>query len=244
MTADLVLPIDTQPHVLSPIKVDLTFQDLKQKITTSTDHPEIIKIAKKTLDMAQGIWNPKAVYQWFEFQTTGKNSSGNIIQGPNNLVNFDFGCSIKFLTKAEYALISVYTPGQGLEQKSKQASSKGDLLEAYFLDLIGLIILDKISLVITKIAEKQAANIGWGVSPFLSPGSVHGWKTKDQTKLCRLLPLEKIDVKIGTNAVLSPFKTISCLIGLGPRYDDRLVGTTCQVCAKNHDCRIKKDQKT
>ncbi len=115
------------------------------------------------------------------------------------------------------------------------ASSKGDLLEAYFLDLIGLIVLNKVEQTVKEIAEKQGRNLGWGVSPFLSPGSIHGWELEEQLKLCTLLPLKSINVKIRGDAVLSPFKTIPCLIGLGPGYDSVQVGTTCQVCSKNDD---------
>ena len=234
--------IDTQPQVLSSIKVDVTVQDLEQKIKTLGNSPEILKIAERTLGMVKGTWKPKTVYQWFEFQNAGRNNIGNIIQNHNYLANFDFGYSIKFLTPARYALISVYTAGQELEQKSNISSSRGDLLEAYLIDYIGLIVLDKARLVVKQIAEEQAETLRWGVSPFLSPGSVHGWNLEEQIKLCSLLPLEKINVKIRDDAVLSPFKTVSCLIGVGPGYDAAQVGTTCQVCSKNNDCQMKKEE--
>lgn len=230
---------DTQSHVLSRIKVDVSFQDLEQKIKTSGNSPEILKIAEKTLDKAKGVWRPSAVYRWFEFENTCRDNLGSIIQNCGRLSNLDFGYSLKFLTHAKHALISVYTAGQELEQESIKASSKGDLLEAYFLDLIGLIVLDKVGQTVKEIAEKQAWNLGWGLSPFLSPGSVHGWNLEEQIKLSFFLPLEKINVKIRDDAVLSPFNTISCLIGLGPGYDAVQVGTTCEVCSKNHECQIK-----
>ncbi|MCK5837446.1 MAG: hypothetical protein KAH09_09280 [Desulfobacula sp.] len=233
--------IDTQLHVLSHIKIDVTFQDLAQKIRTSGNSPGILKTAEQILDKVKGIWKPIAIYQWFEFETIGRDNSGRIIQSSGRHVDFDFGYSFQFLKYARHALISVYTAGQGLEKESKNASSKGNLLEAYFLDLIGLIVLEKIGKTINKIAEKHAGDLGWGVSPFLSPGSVHGWDLKEQIKLCSFLPLEKINVKIKKDAVLFPFKTISCLIGSGPGYDAVQVGTTCQVCSKKHECQMKQN---
>jgi len=232
---------DTQPHVLPHIKVNVDFQDFKQKLKKSGNNPEILKIAKKTLNQAKGIWHPKAVYQWFEFENIGQDNLGCIIQSSGSHVDLDFGYSSQFLTHARHALVSVYTVGQELEQESMNASSKGDLLEAYFLDLIGLIVLGKVEQTVKEIAEKQARYLGWGVSPFLSPGSIHGWKLEEQLKLCTLLPLENINVKIRSDAVLSPFKTISCLIGLGSGYDAVQVGTTCQICSKNHECQMKQN---
>ncbi len=119
------------------------------------------------------------------------------------------------------------------------ASQKGDHLDAYFFDLIGLIVLDKVNTAIKDTAEKKAIEHGLGVSPFLSPGSVHGWELAEQVKLCSFLPLETIDVSIRDDAVLSPFTSISCLIGVGQDYNNIQVGTTCQICSKKHECQMK-----
>ncbi len=233
--------IDTKLHVISSIKMEIAFQDLEQKIKTSGNNLEILKAAENTLNKARGLWAPQAVYQWCEFKKIKKDNLVRISQSFGSHVDLDFGFSFQFLTHARYALISVYTAGPELEKESKNASSKGDLLEAYFLDLIGLIVLDQAGDKIREIAQQQAKKLGWGVSPFLSPGSVHGWELEEQSKVCSLLPLEKISVKIQKNAVLSPFKTICCLIGLGPGYDSVQVGTACRVCSKNHDCQIKQN---
>lgn len=228
-----------QLEVLSPITIDINFKDIALKIKTSGNNPEILKIARKVFNKAKNIWKPMAVYQWFEFENIGRDNTGRIIQNSACHVDFDFGHSFQFVSPARYALVSTYTVGQELELESKKASSKGDILEAYFFDIIGLAVLDQAGQTIKNIAEKQAVKQGMGVSPFLSPGSVHGWELEDQIRLCSLLPLKKINVKIQNDAVLLPFKTVSCLIGLGPGYSNAKVGTTCQVCSKNNDCQMK-----
>lgn len=231
----------TQPHVLSHINVELTFCDLEKKFKISSDSPEILETAKRTFNQAKGIWHPKAVYQWFEFENTDKDNLGCIIQNSGDRFTFDFGHSFQFLKHARYTLISVYTAGQEFEKESKRSSSKGDLLEAYFFDLIGLTALDQAGQTIKEIAEKQARSLGWGVSPFLSPGSVHGWDLEAQVQLCSVLPVEKIDVQIQSNSALSPLKTVACVIGIGPEYSAAHVGTTCQVCSQNDVCQMKQD---
>lgn len=230
---------DTHSHVISNINIDVTGRDLAKKIKTSGNMPDIMKTAGKTLDKMKNIWKPAAVYRWCQFQQTDADTTGRIIQNSGSELNIDFGYSIKFLAHARHALIAVYTAGPELEQESMKASQRGDLLAAYFIDLIGLIVLEKTGNLIKQLAQEKAAESGWGVSPFLSPGSVHGWELEEQTKLCSLLPLESIDVSIREDAVLSPFKTISCLIGLGPEYDSATVGTTCEVCSKKDDCQMK-----
>lgn len=232
----------TQPHVLSHFDAEVTFQDLEQKFNISSENPEIFETAERTLNKAKEIIFPKAVFQWFEFEKTGKDNSGSIIQRSGDHVTFDFGYSFQFLTHARYVLISVYTTGQEFEKELQHSSSKGDPLEAYFLDLIGLIALEQLGQKIKKIAEKQAKNLGWGVSPFLSPGSIRGWDLEDQGKLCSLLPLDKIDVTFQIVSVLSPLKTVTCLIGMGPGYRSSHVGTTCQVCSKKDTCPMRQKQ--
>ena len=226
-------------EVLSSITMNINFKDIALKIKTSNNNSEILNIARKVFNKAKNIWRPMAVYQWFEFENIGRDNRGRIIQSSICHVDFDFGYSFQFVSPARYALVSVYTAGQELELESKQASSNGDILQAYFLDIIGLAVLDQVEQTIKNIAEKQAVNQKMGVSPFLSPGSVHGWKLEEQIKLCSLLPLEKINVTVQNDAVLLPFKTVSCLIGLGPGYNNTKVGSTCQVCSKNHDCQMK-----
>lgn len=249
--------IETQPFVIPDLSVDVGFQDLVQKIKPSGNRSGILKNAQATFEKVQNIWKPAIVYCWVEFEQSQTNGIGRIIQKGRGAqkncgalkenspqkdryaLDIDFGYSIKFLNRASHALVAVYTAGQVLEEESKKASQTGDLLGAYFIDLIGLIVLDKAGDHVKQIVQEKAGQLGWGVSPFLSPGSVHGWDLEEQIKLCSLLPLEKISVNIREDAVLSPFKTISCFIGLGPGYETDQVGTTCQVCSKNHDCPMK-----
>jgi hypothetical protein len=178
------------------------------------------------------------VYRLLDFQhKTG--TIGRLHEQDTGFVDIDFGHSIEFLSAASHVFVSVYTAGDALEQASKAVAQTGDSLAAFFLDLIGLLVLEKAGNQMKHIAEEKAAERGWGVSPFLSPGSVHGWELEGQIPLCTLLPLEQINVRIQENAILFPFKSISCLIGLGPGYAAAKVGTTCQVCSKNQNCPMK-----
>ena len=128
---------DTQLHVLSHIKIDVTFQDLEQKIKTTSNSLEILKTAEKMLNQVKGIWEPRAVYQWFEFEDTGRDDTGKIIQSSGCHMDFDFGHSFQFLKYTRHALISVYTAGQELEKESKKPRLKGICWVLIFLTLLG-----------------------------------------------------------------------------------------------------------
>lgn len=79
-------------------------------------------------------------------------------------------------------------------------------MQAYLIDMIGLIALEQAGDTVKKIAEKQANGMGRGAGPFLSP-----------------------------------YKTISCLIGIGCGYQTTKVGATCQVCSKKDECPMRKN---
>jgi hypothetical protein len=232
-------PIDTHVRILSNCKIDLTFQDLEKKIQTSGNSSGILETAREILKNIQGKWEPAALFQWFEFEIDKKRSLGRIIQQSGDTIHLDLGQSIKFLEQAAYVMVSSYTIGQALDAESAKASSEGSMLEAYMVDLIGLAALEKTADIVKKTAETSAKQFGWGVSPFLSPGSVHGWNLEEQTTLCSLLPIEKINVTISNDAVLFPLKSIVAVIGIGPGYDSRKVGSTCDVCSKRNSCEMK-----
>ncbi len=118
------------------------------------------------------------------------------------------------------------------------ASREKRVMDAYLYDIIGLAVLEKVRQRINRLVEAEAREMNWGVGPFLSPGSVHGWDLDDQVNLCALLPMEKIGVTRSEKGILEPFKTLSCLIGIGPDYSARTVGETCEVCSKKDRCEF------
>lgn len=230
---------DPQPQVLTVRNIEISLPELEEKIQTGTKRPDILATAEETLNRVNNIWDPAIVYRWLPFEQSDPASGLSVIRADDGPITLDLGHASTFVKKARYALVAVYSAGDRLEHESRNASDNQEFLVAFLLDLIGLLVLEKTGNRVNKVAEQKAAELGWGVSPFLSPGSVHGWELEDQLKLCPLLPLDQIGVRLSDNAVLTPFKSLSCLIGIGPEYQASLVGTTCQVCSKNQDCQMK-----
>ncbi len=242
-----IISFEDHPVMVTDLAVSVEFEELAKKIQMSGTKPAILKAAETVFKKANGIWQPAAVYQWFKFKSCDTNGTGTIIplgSGPSatDSVVITIGHSGKFLTQACNVLVAVYTAGLKLDEAAAEASKNNNFLSAHFLDLLGLLVLEKTEKYVKQLAQDKAVLAGWGVSPFLSPGSVHGWDLAEQTKLAGCLPIKNINVGISENAVFSPFKTISCLIGIGPRYETTFVGSTCQVCSKREDCRIGQDQ--
>jgi len=181
---------------LSNMQVNVSSQDLAKKIKTSGNSNEILKTAQNVLEKMKGKWEPVALFQWFDFEIDETNAAGLIHQNQGKSISIKLGRSINFLKQARYVMVCSYTIGQTLDNEAAKASSKGRLLESYIIDLIGVIALEKTGDIVKKKAEDQARNLGWGVGPFLSPGSVHEWVLDDQSKLCALIPIENINMNI------------------------------------------------
>ncbi len=193
------------------------------------------------LSKAKQLWEPGALFQWLKVDKISGTCVKLILPESSRFLSLDFGFSIHFLKNTRHVLAAVYTAGSKLEAESVKAYSNKNFLLAYAYDVIGQIVLEKVCKVITGICEKRAADLAWGTSPFLSPGSVPGWKIEEQEKICSIFPLEKINIKLLDSYSLSPLKTISCLIGIGEGYESSKVGVTCQVCSKKDSCEMKTD---
>jgi len=233
--------VDTHAHILTDLDVDITVHELLQQVKPPGRRPDLAKAAEKALRAVGHSWTPAAVYRWLEFEPADTGTAGYVTANNGNKLPLDFGYAIRFVEPAEHVLAAVFTAGPDLEQASTRASSRGDFIEAYLIDLTGLAVLEKTEQIIINLAEKKAVERGWGVGPFLSPGSVHGWELEEQANLCALLPLSEIGVSIQKSGVLKPFKAVSCLIGIGPGYDTMKVGNPCQVCSKRNDCEMQSD---
>ncbi|MDD9303266.1 MAG: hypothetical protein HUK40_13365 [Desulfobacter sp.] len=220
------------------LEVEVSLPSVTEKLRALKNADKIHSIAHQKLKEMQGQWQPAALIRYFDIHLNPKMGTGSIRQKSGEAVSFNWGYSSLFLKPATHAMVSVHGIGEKLDLASAKASARGELLEAYVIELIGLTVLEKTTDIIKGMAEDQARKMGWGVSPFLSPGSVHGWDLEEQSKLCKLLPIDKINVTMKNNCVLYPLKTISGLIGIGSAYEADTVGSTCDVCSKRETCQM------
>lgn len=220
------------------LQIDINSQDLETWLKTSKNSPGILKTAQKTLKKMQGKWDSAALYQWFDCEMDVQYGHFRIFKNPTDSINLKLGDAARFLNPARSVMVGSYTVGKNMDIEAANASLNGHMLEAYMIDLIGLIALEKTGEFIKKKAEDKALDLSWGVSPFLSPGSVHGWDLEEQEKMCSLLPLERINITIENNMMLSPLKSMCVLIGIGPNYQSPKVGKTCDVCSKRNNCQM------
>ncbi len=225
--------------IITHFDITLSLSDWSEKNRASLNSPALIDIANNTLERAREICQPKAVYRWLEVENSETEKVILCCGATGKHTTLALGCATRFLSAAQQVLAGVYSVGDELQLAGADASESGDFIESYFYDIIALEILEKIQIQINLVAEKRANQLGWGVGPLLSPGSVHGWELDDQVNLCSILPLSSIGVKVCSDSVLKPFKSLSFLVGIGPGYELSEVASTCDVCSRKSDCTMR-----
>jgi len=186
--------------------------------------------------MARELIRPASVFAWRPVNMPDAGTLQLAWQGRTLLSDLHLGPHADLMAAAELALVSVTTIGPELDAHARRLHQAGKTLPAYLLDCVGVITLGQAGQALRRMAEKRAARQGWGVGPSLGPGSLAGWDLKEQSVLCAGLDLDAIGVRLNASGVLVPHKSASGLIGLGPDYRSRLVGSVCRFCMLSKSC--------
>ena len=226
--------------ILHDIPFALTAETLLASQGQGQSRPALLRDAEEAIALGRTLWQPMAIYDWFDVQAVegGQVHVSNEAPGHgcSHPVVLRVGRKADLLAPAARVLVAVCTIGPALEERVHELQSARESLKSYLLDSVGVMALGAVGEAIRCLAEEAAADLGWGVSPALSPGSLVGWPLQGQRELCALLALEQIGVQLNDRCVLVPHKSASTLIGLGPGYGAAQVGSVCKYCALAQTC--------
>ena len=201
----------------------------------------LVPVVKEAVVMGEALFAPAAVYDEFLVRDVAServilgtfSPDGSTSVGGGKLT---VGPKVDLLAPAKRVIVAVYTIGPALERRVHELQSAGETLLAYMLDTVGVLALGAVGEALRVRAESRASELGWGVGPALSPGSLVGWPLNGQRELCALLPLERIGVHLSSYYVLEPHKSVSMVIGLGSGYESNHVGSVCRYCSLASSC--------
>jgi hypothetical protein len=223
--------------ILENIAISLTAEEVIAAQERRQIRPELLRDAEEAIALGETLWQPQAVYDWFDVPwVDGREVHVRVPDRSTGEVVLRVGPKADLLNSAERILTSVATIGPALEERVGELNASGEILKAYLLDCVGVVALGAVGEAVRCLAEETAADLEWGVSPSLSPGSLIGWTLRGQRELCGLLPLDSIGVRLNSHNVLEPHKSASGLIGLGPGYETSRVGSVCRYCALQKTC--------
>jgi len=223
--------------ILRPYPIQLTAEAVlkaQRRNRPVPPNPAMLAVAEEAVAAAQSLAAPAAVYE--EFVVRDVSDGRALLESAAGEGRLTVGSRVDLLAQAQRAVVAVCTIGRALEDRICELQEAGDSLLAFLLDSAGVMCLGAVGEALRGVAEERAAELNWGVSPALSPGSLAGWPLQGQRELCALLPLEQIGVRLSDFCVLEPHKSVSVVIGLGPGYPAAHVGSMCGECSLAGTC--------
>lgn len=197
--------------------------------------------AEQAAARAENLIAAAALWEWFTLRAVVSPTVFVARDPVSDPVRLEIGPHADLLAAARRVLIGVLTIGGRLDAEARRLQRAGEPLGAYLLDSAGVVGLGRVGDRLRELAERAAAECGWGVGASLSPGSLAGWPLTGQRDLCALLPLERIGVRLNAAGILVPFKSVTSVIGIGPGYTGRRVGSVCHLCSRAAACWRRRD---
>ncbi|MDD5423117.1 MAG: vitamin B12 dependent-methionine synthase activation domain-containing protein [Candidatus Omnitrophota bacterium] len=176
--------------------------------------PKLTAVTKKILDI-------KAPY---------------IILGP--ALKLDSGYLSKYLSGADSVHIILVTIGNGIENKATSYMAEGDHLKGYLLDRVGSLAVESLARNVEERLREDNEKNGLSVSMRLSPGYCD-WPVEEQFKLEKALDFSKAGVVLTKGCMMIPKKSITSVIGIGPKGLFLKNKSQCDMCDKK-DCDYRR----
>jgi len=189
-------------------------------------------LVDKYIEECYKVMSPSTAYILVEALET--ESSEEIAIGG---VRFHSGGIIHNMLKHSetYAFFMV-TIGPDPERLARDLLEKGDYLEGYITDLVASALVDSVADCVHEDIRKLAESRSMKVTNRYSPGYC-SWDVEEQKKLFSLFPDKCCGITLTDSALMSPVKSISGIIGLGPTV--KFNEYTCEICPMK-TCHFRK----
>ena len=202
---------------LENIPVNLDMEELKTKLKKKEvldwDH------FQNLLETANPLISAKAVYKVGYIREKGENSvdiDGIVLRSRVLRNNLD---------QVERVFPYVVTIGAILEEK---AGACNDLMDKYYLDLIGNIALTR---AMSFLADHLRSEFAIKGLSYMSPGSLKDWPIEEQKPLFSILgdSVSTIGVRLNKSLLMIPRKSVS-----GIYFPTEITFLSCQLCPREN----------
>jgi hypothetical protein len=215
------------PAVLQdvPLRVDrdevLRFQGYRK----GTDVPDtaVLSLFEEALALGESLMEPRVVYR-------GIGVTG---QGPDRIEAGGERLNIPGIGRLwgplEQVGAGVCTVGGTIEERVRRLWEERELPLAVMLDSVGSAAVESLAEYANDVLCQAAIAADIKATNRISPGYA-GWDTAEQAALFRLCPGGPIGVTLNASCVMTPGKSISFLVGVGPLARVDHYFTQCRRC--------------
>lgn len=224
-------------HRFDPVSLELTTDRVLEAqgadpAVVRARRPQSAEIAEDALRVGLGLLEPCALMAVLDVETLSHRRltlrDGGWLQGD---------AIGQHLAGARQVAVTIFTAGAALEQRIMQEISR-NLPLAFALDALGTVACDALTQQVVDHIYRLAAQQGWGTSIFLSPG-MSGWSVgQGQPQIFRLIDATRIGVRLNSQRMVVPRKSVSGVIGLGPGLASG-GSSPCEYCTLADTCQFK-----
>ncbi|HEU4440182.1 MAG TPA: vitamin B12 dependent-methionine synthase activation domain-containing protein [Methylomirabilota bacterium] len=235
MTAPLSV-LSSEPVVLEglPLAIDrdeaLRFQGYQKGV--DVPGPPVLAIFEEALALGQRLMAPRVVYR--AAVVTGR--AADVIEaGGEDLHIPQIG---RLWGPIEVVGAGICTVGDAIETRVRELFEAREFPLAVMLDSVGSAAVESLAEYANDLLCQAAIPDGLRVTNRVSPGYA-GWDTAEQARLFRLCPGRAIGVTLNAACFMTPTKSISWLVGVGPEARVDHYFTQCRRCWMR-DCAYRR----
>ncbi len=236
MTAAAFSPVSRTPAVLEglPLAIDrdevLRFQGYQKGVDLPS--PAVVAIFEEALTLGERLMAPRLVYRAAPVEERGADL---LVAGGERLAIPQIG---RLWGPIEAVGAGVCTVGEAIETRVRELFDAREFPLAVMLDSVGSAAAENLAEYANDLLCQAALPEGLKVTNRVSPGYA-GWDTAEQVRLFRLCPGEPIGVVLNESCVMTPAKSISWLVGLGPEARVDHYFAQCRRCWMR-DCAYRR----
>ena len=236
MTAAAFSPVSRTPAVLEglPLAIDrdevLRFQGYQKGVDLPS--PAVVAIFEEALTLGERLMAPRLVYRAAPVEERGADL---LVAGGERLAIPQIG---RLWGPIEAVGAGVCPVGEAIEARERELFDAREFPLAVMLDSVGSAAAESLAEYANDLLCQAALPEGLKVTNRVSPGYA-GWDTAEQVRLFRLCPGEPIGVVLNESCVMTPAKSISWLVGLGPEARVDHYFAQCRRCWMR-DCAYRR----
>jgi hypothetical protein len=192
----------------------------------------LFDVAEKVIEQTEALIKPAAVYALvdvIELEHRTVRFAGGSFEG--SLVQ-------KSLAGADQFYVAICTIGDDLENKVDQMMNE-DPVSAVAFDGAGISAVRKVSLTVEDLISKETCALDLSLGMRAQPGQ-EGWPIEQQREVFKILPGEKIGVRLNESCLMIPRKSVSFVIPRGKNLNNAVV--PCDFCSKRNRCEWRKEK--
>jgi len=179
----------------------------------------------------------KAVEGIMPFLVNNNDIKGGFILRQTTEILIDTGAQIDaYIKGSEYLALFTCTAGQLFTKLSNRYNQAGDYLEAYIVDAIGSLTVEKAMDKIQAQLETEMKAEGLRITNRYSPGYCN-WPVSGQRELFKAIGDIPVGVSLTESCLMLPLKSISGIIGIGQNIKKQ--DYACKIC-NNRGCIYRK----